>query len=38
MADAEVEAIEPMGNEIFVYARAGGQELVARESGAALPL
>jgi multiple sugar transport system ATP-binding protein len=27
---ATVEAVEPMGNEIFVYARAGGRELVAR--------
>jgi multiple sugar transport system ATP-binding protein len=37
MADAVVEAIEPMGNEIFVYARAGGQELVARISPQRLP-
>jgi multiple sugar transport system ATP-binding protein len=27
---AVVDAVEPMGNEIFVYARAGGQDLVAR--------
>jgi multiple sugar transport system ATP-binding protein len=35
--DAVVEAVEPMGNEIFVYARSGGQELVARVAPQPLP-
>jgi multiple sugar transport system ATP-binding protein len=35
--DAMVEAVEPMGNEVFVYARAGGQELVARIAPTRLP-
>jgi multiple sugar transport system ATP-binding protein len=34
---AVVEAVEPMGNEIFVYARVGGQELVARIAPKRLP-
>ncbi|HEX6308762.1 MAG TPA: sn-glycerol-3-phosphate ABC transporter ATP-binding protein UgpC [Longimicrobiales bacterium] len=29
-APVMVEAVEPMGNEVFVYARAGAEELVAR--------
>jgi multiple sugar transport system ATP-binding protein len=32
-----VEAVEPMGNEIFVYARVGEQELVARIAPKRLP-
>jgi multiple sugar transport system ATP-binding protein len=35
--DAVVEAVEPMGNEIFVYARSSGQELVARIAPRRLP-
>jgi multiple sugar transport system ATP-binding protein len=35
--EATVEAVEPMGNEIFIYARAGGQELVARVAPQRLP-
>jgi multiple sugar transport system ATP-binding protein len=35
--DAVVEAVEPMGNEIFVYVRSGGQELVARIAPRRLP-
>jgi multiple sugar transport system ATP-binding protein len=35
--DAVVEAVEPMGNEIFVYARAAGQELIARIAPSRLP-
>ena len=29
-AAARVELIEPLGQELLVYARAGGQELIAR--------
>jgi multiple sugar transport system ATP-binding protein len=29
-ADVQVEAVEPLGNEVFMYARAGGHEIVAR--------
>jgi multiple sugar transport system ATP-binding protein len=36
-AEATVEAVEPMGNEIFIYARAGGLELVARTAPQKLP-
>jgi multiple sugar transport system ATP-binding protein len=36
--DAVVEAVEPMGNEIFVYARSSGQELVARIAPRRLPV
>jgi multiple sugar transport system ATP-binding protein len=35
--EAMVEAVEPMGNEIFIYARVGGQELVARVAPQRLP-
>jgi multiple sugar transport system ATP-binding protein len=35
--DAVVEGVEPMGNEIFVYARAAGQEIVARIAPNRLP-
>jgi multiple sugar transport system ATP-binding protein len=35
--EATVEAVEPMGNEIFIYARVGGQELVARVAPQRLP-
>jgi multiple sugar transport system ATP-binding protein len=34
---AVIEAVEPMGNEIFVYARAGEQDLVARIEPRRLP-
>jgi multiple sugar transport system ATP-binding protein len=36
--DAVVEAVEPMGNEIFVYARSSGHELVARIAPRLLPV
>ena len=36
-ADAIVDAVEPMGNEIFVYARIGEAELVARVEPNHLP-
>ncbi|HSJ06737.1 MAG TPA: sn-glycerol-3-phosphate ABC transporter ATP-binding protein UgpC [Longimicrobiales bacterium] len=35
--DAIVEAVEPMGNEIFVYARSGDTDLVARLAPQRLP-
>jgi multiple sugar transport system ATP-binding protein len=35
---AVVEAVEPMGNEIFVYARVQDQELVARVAPQRLPV
>jgi multiple sugar transport system ATP-binding protein len=36
-ADAIIDAVEPMGNEIFVYARIGAAELVARVEPNHLP-
>ena len=36
-AEAVVDAVEPMGNEIFVYASAGSSELVARIEPDRLP-
>jgi multiple sugar transport system ATP-binding protein len=36
-ADAIVDAVEPMGNEVFVYARTGESELVARVEPNRLP-
>jgi multiple sugar transport system ATP-binding protein len=35
--DVTVDAVEPMGNEVFVYARAGSTELVARVAPDRLP-
>jgi multiple sugar transport system ATP-binding protein len=36
--EATVDAVEPMGNEIFLYARADGQDLVARIAPQRLPV
>jgi multiple sugar transport system ATP-binding protein len=36
-ADAIVDAVEPMGNEVIVYARTGASELVARVEPNRLP-
>jgi multiple sugar transport system ATP-binding protein len=35
--EAKLDAVEPMGNEVFLYASAGGHDLVARISPQPLP-
>ncbi len=36
-AELQLEVMEPMGNEIFVYTQSGGQEVVARVAPQPLP-